>query len=340
MIQALQKYVILDKVIERCNDVVVKRLGENKHTEASIALESFNNGGKRLRPALLVLSAMAPNGGDIGDPDATLLDLAGAVELIHLATLFHDDVIDDVDHRRKKQSARLKYGNYASVLTGDYALAEALELVQRSGHPEVMPEFIRALRVLVRGESLEMQHKYDYNLNEAEYSDIISEKSASLFALSCKVGAMCKSPEFADTMGNFGWNLGMAFQMIDDLDDMLDNPNKSYDCDLRNGYLSLPMIRVFGNLRNAHREELIQMIEAADFSPKNERFIVSLCMEYRGIEYAHERIVGQLTKASQSLERFSEGQAHDLLRNVVSDLTTYADNQVDNFTRFLAEPAA
>ena len=170
--------------------------------EAAIAIESFNNGGKRLRPALMIMSSMVPDGRGFDDIEPELIELAGAVELVHLATLFHDDVIDAVDHRRTKASARIKYGNYVSVLSGDFALAEALDMVLHSGRPEAMPEFIRTLRVLVRGESLETTHKYDYNLTEAQYFDIISEKSASLFALSCKIGGMCRGVQYADTLGS------------------------------------------------------------------------------------------------------------------------------------------
>jgi len=338
--QAIHKYRALKGVVERCDEVVRETLQGSPLREADIALEGFNNGGKRLRPALLVLSSMVPGAGKLGEVDSPLIDLAGAVELVHLATLFHDDVIDEVDTRRTKQSARLKYGNYVSVLTGDFALAEALQLVQRSGHLEAMPEFIRALRVLVRGESVETVNQYNFDLSEAQYYDIISEKSASLFALSCKVGAMTAAPEYADRMGHFGWSLGMAFQMIDDLDDMLDSPNHSYDCDLRNGYLALPLIRVFGNLQDGHRDRLIDVIERADFSADTERYIVSLCMEYRTIEQTNEEIHGHLDRARSVLDRFSDGEARSLLTQVLDDLAAYSDNQVGNFATFLREDSA
>lgn len=340
MIKAIRKYAILKDVVERCDRVVRDTLASNAVPEANIALESFNNGGKRLRPALVILSSMVPEERGFDALDPGLVDLAGAIELIHLATLFHDDVIDEVDTRRTKQSARLKYGNYASVLTGDFALAEALELVQQSKHPEAMPDFIRTLRVLVRGESLETTHKYNFDLDEAQYYDIISEKSASLFALSCKVGALSQGVEYADTLGHFGWNLGMAFQMIDDLDDMLDTPNRSYDCDLRNGYIALPLIHVFGNLRDGHRDSLIDVIRSGDFSPANERFIVSVCSEYGAIERTNEMIHRHLERASGALERFERGQALDLLLDVLGDLTAYADTQVENYASFLRESTA
>jgi len=335
MIQALKKYSVLSDSISRCNQVVLKTLGENTLNEAAIAIESFNNGGKRLRPALLVLSSLMPAGRGLDNVDPDLIQLAAAVELVHLATLFHDDVIDEVDHRRSKLSARLKYGNYISVLTGDFALAVALDLVQRSDHPETMPEFIRTLRVLIRGESLETSHKYDYDISEAQYYDIISEKSASLFALSCKIGGMSCGPQYADTLGHFGWSLGMAFQMIDDLDDILDNPNRSYDCDLRNGYLALPMIRVLSNLQDGKREELVRIIEEADFGPENERFIVSLCLRHGAFEQTRDEIHHHLDRAASVLERFEPSESKELLSQVVFDLKSYTDNQVTNFNQFV-----
>jgi octaprenyl-diphosphate synthase len=334
MIHALKKYDVLKDIVDRCNALVVERIRDNQLREANIALESFNNGGKRLRPILVVLSARAPEGGDLDDIDDSLVKLAGAVELVHLATLFHDDVIDQVDKRRTKLSARLKYGNYASVLTGDFALAEALDLVQKSGAPEAMPEFIRTLRVLVRGESLETTHKYDYALNEAQYYEIISEKSASLFALACKAGAISAKSGFADSLGHFGWNLGMAFQMIDDLDDMLDSPQKSFDCDLRNGYLALPMIRVLDALKDGHRERLVKIIEDADFGPENEKFIVELCHEYGAINATRQSIERHLTRAEDTLSRFAASPARDLLAGIVTDLRAYTEHQVANFKNF------
>jgi geranylgeranyl pyrophosphate synthase len=339
MIHALQKYDVLRDIVDRCNAVVVERIKDNQLREANIALESFSNGGKRLRPILLVLSAQTPNGGALDHVDESLIQLAGAVELVHLATLFHDDVIDQVDKRRMKLSARLQYGNYVSVLSGDFALAEALDLVQRSGLNAAMPEFVRTLRTLVRGESLETTHKYDFSLNEAQYYEIISEKSASLFSLSCKVGALARGGEFADALGHFGWNLGMAFQMIDDLDDMLDHPQRSDDCDLRNGYLALPIIRVLDALKDGHRERLVRIIETADFQPEHERFIVELCLEYGAIGQTRQAVDRHLDRAMDTLARFAASPARDLLGDIAHDLRSYAGRQADNFAVFAREAA-
>lgn len=334
MMHALKKYESMNSVIDRCDSRVLEAIQTSSIREAKIAAESFKNGGKRLRPALMVLSSLVPAGAPIGSVEDPLIDLAAAVELIHLATLFHDDVIDDVEMRRTQVSARMKYGNHASVLAGDFVLAEALLLVQKSGLPHTMPEFLRTIRVLVQGESRESLHKFDFDVSEAVYYEIISEKSASLFALSCKAGAMSRHSEYADLLGHFGWNLGMAFQMIDDLDDMLDLPRGMSDCDLKNGYLALPLIRTFNDLRDGHREDLIRTIRSGDFSRENEKRIIAACRDHGGFDLAASEIRKHLGRASETIGRFGGGEAKDLLENVIIDLTAYADTQISDFAAF------
>lgn len=339
MLNALGKYETMGEVIERCNARVLEVLGGSTIREASIAAESFKNGGKRLRPALMLLSSTVSDGGRIDAIDPPIIDLAAAVELIHLATLFHDDVIDDVETRRSKASARTKYGNFASVLAGDFVLAEALLLVQKSGLAHTMPEFLRTIRVLVQGESRETVHKFDFDVDEAVYFEIISEKSASLFALSCKAGGLGRRSEFSDVLGHFGWSLGMAFQMIDDLDDMLDLPRGMGDSDLRNGYLALPVIRTLGALRDGFREELVGIIRSGDFTPENQRRIVGMCREHGGFESAGVEIRKHLDRAFETLERFTKGgDARNLLEAIILDLRAYSDVQLHELDVF-AGPA-
>lgn len=334
MINTLKASSRLVTLIDECNQLVVDTLEQSTFKEAQIALESFKNGGKRLRPALMMLTSTIPNQLPLEDLDNSLVDLAGAIELIHLATLFHDDVIDDVETRRSSESAKVKYGNHASVLAGDFALAEGLSLVQRSTLLHTMPEFLRTIRVLVRGESRETQHKFDFDISDAIYYEIISEKSASLFALSCKVGALSQHSEYSDTLGHFGWNLGMAFQMIDDLDDMLDIMNDSADCDLRNGYFALPVIQALANLEDGYRDKLIGIIRNAEFTRANEQFIASLCHRMGAIDRTRTEIHEHLNHGRDILKRFADSEAVHLLGLVLADLKEYADKQVDNYQLF------
>ncbi|UCG50844.1 MAG: polyprenyl synthetase family protein [Candidatus Latescibacterota bacterium] len=335
MLQAIKKYDSMKTVIEKCNTKVLEVLESSNVREAKIAAESFKNGGKRLRPALMILSSLAPTGGPIATVKPQLIDLAAAVELVHLATLFHDDVIDEVETRRMQRSARAKYGNHASVLAGDFVLAEALLLVQRSELKHTLPEFLRTIRVLIQGESRETAHKFDFDINEAAYFEIISEKSASLFSLSCKVGGLSYHSEYSDLLGHFGWNLGMAFQMIDDLDDMLDLPRGMMDCDLKNGYLALPVIRTLNQLGDGNRQSFVDIIRTGDFTREKEKQIVLLCRDNGGFDRTTAEIHKHLDRARQTLDRFeADGEAKDLLNSVVVDLKSYADLQMDGFVEF------
>ncbi len=334
MIETLRHYTSLKELIERCDSVVCDVLSSSTIPEAAVALESFKNGGKRLRPALVFLSSQVTTGRPIHEVPAPLISLAGAIELIHLASLFHDDVIDEVDVRRSKISARAKYGNHASVLAGDYAFTEALHLVEQAQLSQTMPEFLRTIRVLVKGESRETMHSFNLDINEATYYEIISEKSASLFALSCKVGALSHSFRFADTLGHFGWNLGMAFQMIDDLDDMLAHPKHASDSDLQNGYLALPVIKLLSNLGDGYRDRLVKIITDKDFSHDNEIYIVSLCNEMGTIQHCNDEIHKHLEHAGHTLRRFRQSEAKDLLLHIISDLKNYTNNQIDNLVKF------
>ncbi|MDH3215379.1 MAG: polyprenyl synthetase family protein [Candidatus Krumholzibacteria bacterium] len=334
MINSLKKYDSLRSVIDRCNDVVLGILGSSRVREAGIAAESFKNGGKRLRPILMILSSTAAGKSRSTEAPTPLIELAAAVELIHLATLFHDDVIDEVDSRRMKPSARVKYGNFVSVLAGDYVLSEALLLVDRSGVQNTLPEFLKTIRVLVSGESLETNHKFDFDMSEDTYFDIISEKSASLFALSCKVGGMFARSGHADLLGRCGWNLGMAFQMIDDLDDMLDLPNGTMDCDLRNGYLALPVIHALNSLRDGHRHDLIELIRRGDYSAQEERLIATLCNEHGGIQHTNDEIERHLNQAAEGIAALAPNEATEFLQQIVADLRAYTRRQVSGFSIF------
>jgi octaprenyl-diphosphate synthase len=334
MLEALKKYGSMRSVIERCNSMVLDILESSTIREARIAAESFKNGGKRLRPMLMILSSMAPNGSGSRQVPTTLIELAAAVELVHLATLFHDDVIDEVESRRMKLSARAKYGNFVSVLAGDYVLSEALLLVHRSGMRHTMPEFLRTIRILVSGESQETNHKFDFDMDEATYYEIISEKSASLFSLSCKVGGMSNGADYSDLLARFGWNLGMAFQMIDDLDDMLGLPNGTMDCDLKNGYLALPVIHLLSDLQDGHREALVELIRRGEFTSEDEKQIITLCTDHGAIRHTKNEIDGHLDQAADMLARFESNQGTEMLQNILADLKAYTDGQVTGLSRY------
>jgi len=200
--------------------------------------------GKRLRPALALLSAraVAPSA-----PDRRVVQLAAAAELIHTATLVHDDVIDDATLRRGKATVNARWGNTLSVLAGDYLYSQAFCLLSAVGVPEVLRLMSETSQRVCVGEVTQVRHQYDVELSEATYLTIIREKTASLMASAAQGGAqLAGAPApVAQRLAIFGQAFGTAFQILDDMHDLVGDEEqfgKSLGADLQHGKLTLPLI--------------------------------------------------------------------------------------------------
>jgi octaprenyl-diphosphate synthase len=200
-------------------------------------------GGKRVRP-LLLLSATACFGA-VGAPSR---ELAVACELVHAATLLHDDVIDDGDERRGRKAARRIWGNAVSVLAGDLLLTHALERTRKNAPPVLLADLIGTLRTLVDGEVVQLRGRTKIDLREATYFQVVRDKTASLFVWAARAGAVLggAAPAHVDALGEYGARLGIAFQLIDDVLDYDGDQaitGKALLTDLREGKLTLPLLR-------------------------------------------------------------------------------------------------
>ncbi len=199
-------------------------------------------GGKRVRPALALLA------GRFGKYDLDLLvPLAASIELLHSATLVHDDVIDAASTRRGRATANALFDNAATVMVGDYMFAHAAELVARTGNIEVIRLFARTLMRMATGELHQDMSAYNYGQSTMEYFNRIAGKTASLFATAAQGGAMIAGlqPEWVDAFATYGENLGMAFQIADDILDFTadeDELGKPAGSDLMHGTLTLPSL--------------------------------------------------------------------------------------------------
>jgi octaprenyl-diphosphate synthase len=199
----------------------------------------LERGGKRVRPLSLLLSAACFGG--ISD---TARELAVVAELVHNATLLHDDVIDDGTERRGAQAARVLWGNGISVLAGDLLLVHALDRTSRVA-PDVMPELVQTLRRLVEGEILQLRGRVELDVSQATYERILRDKTASLFAWAARTGARVAGADARSelALANFGEELGVAFQLVDDvLDYSGERAGKNLFADLRDGKLTLPLV--------------------------------------------------------------------------------------------------
>jgi len=231
------------------------REGVAPATDAATHL--FEGGGKRVRPLTVLLSAAC-----FGPIPDEARDAAVVAELVHLATLLHDDVVDEGTERRGRATARMRWGNAVSVLAGDLLLTHALERTASTAPGKVLGELFETLRLLVDGEVIQLRGRNALDLREEVYFRIVRGKTASLFAWAARTGAaVAGAPSQAvAALGDFGARVGMAFQLIDDVLDYDGDPSltgKALLCDLGEGKLTLPLIRTL-----VQRPDLVRDVEA------------------------------------------------------------------------------
>jgi heptaprenyl diphosphate synthase len=211
---------------------------------AEVSLHLIEAGGRRLRPALVLASAIAVGGCDA--VSECVVDAAVAVELLHLASLHHDDVLDCASVRRGRASANAVWGNSVAVLTGDALLAQAFSLAAELRRDDLR-RFSRAVTELCAGQVAESQAQYDRQRGVADYEASIRGKTAALFAASCWLGASAAGARrrLIHALERYGWELGIAFQLIDDVLDLHGDPDvtgKARGGDLRAGVFTLPVL--------------------------------------------------------------------------------------------------
>lgn len=229
------------------------------------AVQLLEAGGKRLRPAFTLLAGKFYN-----YPIDKLLPVAMALELIHMATLVHDDVVDDSMTRRGRPTVKAKWGNIVSIATGDYLLAKALELLAQINHPEVSQILAEVSIEMSQGEIQQIKASYDVRQNLKQYYYRVKRKTALLISASCKLGALVSSAPRREVwaLGAYGHSLGMAFQIVDDILDVTAEASqlgKPVGGDIRQGIMTLPMIIALRESKESARlEELLIKFEKTE----------------------------------------------------------------------------
>jgi len=226
----------------RVNRVIRERLSSEVALISQISEYIIEAGGKRLRPALLLLVA-----GALGDQSPHRFELAAVVEFIHTATLLHDDVVDESDLRRGKKTANALFGNAASVLVGDFLYSRAFQMMTRVGNLRIMDILSDATNVIAEGEVLQLLNMHDPDVNETRYLQVIRYKTAKLFEAAAQIGAvLCGAPpELEAASAEYGRRMGTAFQIMDDWLDYTgtsESMGKNAGDDLREGKPTLPLI--------------------------------------------------------------------------------------------------
>lgn len=267
----------------------------------------FRLSGKRLRPALVLLCGRVA--GRVGEEHRRL---AAAVELIHTATLVHDDVLDEATMRRHRDTVNARWDNEASVLLGDYLLSLSLSLAASVGDSSACRMISLAARDMCDGELRQVENRGNYGLGEAEYLDIIANKTAALMACCCRLGAHYAGAEAEtiEALARYGRNLGVAFQITDDLLDLLGDEaaaGKSLGTDLSKQKATLPLIRTLTLTSQTQRAELLAVLAR---SGSNHREAVRPWFERFGaVDYARQKAADFARQAASELARLPDSDA-------------------------------
>lgn len=269
--------------------------------------------GKRLRPALLLLSARA-----CGEVAEIHESLGAIVELIHTATLVHDDVLDEATLRRNVESLHLRWGNEMSVLFGDYLFARAFHLVAALESQAALAILARASEEICVGEMLQTYERWNLGLGEAHYLSIIEKKTASLFGAACRLGAhYAGAPAaLAAALETFGVNFGLAFQIVDDYVDLTGEEGragKSLGTDLVKGKLTLPLIRLLAAVPAGRRQEVADLCSGAAGLEERRARLARLLDEYAIHAAALERATHFAGQAKAALGPLPPSPARDRL---------------------------
>jgi len=277
------------------------------------------SGGKRIRPMLLLLCARLA--GYRGDQH---IALASVVEFIHTATLLHDDVVDSAVLRRGNASANSVWGNEASVLVGDFLFAKSFSIMVRAGNLAVLQVLSDATTMMAEGEVMQLINTSDLDLDEERYMTVVRTKTAVLIAAACRCGGMLGGvgEEQDRALGEFGMDLGLAFQMMDDaLDYVADQTEfgKAKGHDLAEGKVTLPLIAALLRCTEEERSRVATIIEAEELSPGEFDFVAELITRYDGIGYTCRRAEELVARAQKHLEVFPDGPA----RQALSELATF-----------------
>jgi len=275
--------------------VIARRLDSGVPLVGEVSRYIISAGGKRLRPALLLLVC-----GALGWRGEQRFNLAAVVEFIHTATLLHDDVVDDSTLRRGRATANQAFGNPASVLVGDFLYSRAFQMMLDAHDMRVMEILAEATNVIAEGEVMQLMNMHDPSLDEAGYLQVIRSKTAKLFEASARLGAVLAgaAPHIERACADYGQALGTAFQVIDDVldyDGDVGELGKNLGDDLREGKVTLPLIAAMRRGSAQQRELVRRAVETG--SPDELGPIMAIVRETGALEVARQAAAGEAQRA-------------------------------------------
>ncbi|MEN6404874.1 MAG: polyprenyl synthetase family protein [Thermoguttaceae bacterium] len=307
-------YAPVARELQEVEELLRRELSSDHPFVDQLVRHGFRLGGKRLRPALVLLSGLACGG---LRPEHRVL--AAMVELIHTATLIHDDVLDEATIRRHLDTINARWNNETSILLGDYLFAKAMCLAGSLEDPFAIRLISQATRRVCEGELRQVESRGDFDLTEECYFEIVAGKTASLTSCCCEVGAHYAgaSPETCAALADYGRDLGIAFQIADDVLDLLGNEavvGKSLGTDLAKQKATLPLIRLLGTVDRQERPELIAILSRS--GNHRQEALRPWFERYQAIPYARQKAGSFSHQAGERLSTLSTTAAAASLRGL------------------------
>ncbi|MCJ2123497.1 polyprenyl synthetase family protein [Methylobacterium sp. J-077] len=301
----------------RVNTTILSRTGSDVAMIPEVANHLIASGGKRLRPILTL--ACAKLCGYVGDGD---VKLAASVEFMHTATLLHDDVVDESDMRRGRVAARIKWGNEASVLVGDFLLGQAFRMMVEVGSLRALDILSAAATVIAEGEVMQLTNAKNLETNEAAYLAVIRGKTAELFASACEVGpVLAGRPEAEQAAARaYGMNLGIAFQLIDDVLDYGGTSaelGKNVGDDFREGKITLPIVLAHRKASEGERGFWRRTLQQGEIGADDLGTALDLLQRHGALEETVARAHHYGAQARAALDIFPDGPVKAALNGAV-----------------------
>lgn len=303
------------------------QLGSKAELIGGLGSHVLSSGGKRLRPALVLLAAEL-----CGYVGPRRIELAAALELLHMATLIHDDIVDLAEMRRGRASANSIWGNRRAVLAGDFFYARASSIIIQDGNLEIVESFANTIASMAEGELLQLERSFDIDVSETHYYDVIDRKSATLLSNCCEIGGLLGGVTRGERnrICEYGRQLGLAFQLRDDCldyDAVLADLGKQPMADLREGKITLPLILTLKRCSVGERELVGKVLKsAAQLADENGGLaplespdlelapVAEIVTRYRGLADTLRRAEDHVSHALAAIAPFPEGPAKDALR--------------------------
>ncbi len=282
----------------------------------------IKSGGKRVRPILVILTSKL-----CGFKGQKHIKYAAVIEFIHTATLLHDDVVDNAEMRRGSSTVNTLWGNEASVLVGDFLYSKSFELMSKDGNKKIIEAVSRATTILSEGEILELLKTSDPDTTEDEYFEIVNKKTAILFSVACEIGAILAKVDNRkkQLLKEYGKNLGIAFQLVDDLLDYTAHDNKfgkQIGTDLKEGKVTLPLIHTLRSAHESEKELIKERLTERAVSTSDFEKIKGIIEKCGGFEYTYNTTKGYIDDARRCLDGFPPSRYKDALLSLTDMMLT------------------